>query len=334
MTVCSALGIIGAVSVLPLVIAIAVIVIIVLFAALVLIVADITYKVTCYHSDEDKKRHSDPHIELGEEQYRDISPVMHELISAAESCECETVEIISSRDGIKLVGRYYKFSDSPVLNIFFHGYRGTALRDGCGGFEMSKNAGYNVLLVDQRANGLSGGNAITFGIMERHDCRDWVNYAVERFGDDVKIVLSGVSLGSATVLMASGLEMPKNVKCIVADCGFSSPKEIICKVAHEQGYPERLCYPILRACCMIRSGFDLDETSAVEAVSKTEIPILIIHGDDDRYVPCEMAHKIYNACRSEKELVIIHGAPHAASYVVDKKTYTEAAMRFIEKYTS
>lgn len=332
MTLYSAFRLFAAVPVLPLVIVIVVIVLVILFAAFVLFVADTTYKVTCYHSDEDKKRHYDPHIELGEEQYKDITPVMHELISAVESCEGEKVEIRSSRDGIKLVGHYYKFSNSPVLNIFFHGYRGTALRDGCGGFEMSKNAGYNVLLVDQRANGLSEGNAITFGIMERHDCRDWVNYAVERFGKDVKIVLSGVSLGSATVLMASGLEMPENVKCVIADCGFSSPKEIICKVAHEQGYPEKLCYPILKACCMIRSGFDLDETSAVEAVSKTKIPILIIHGDDDLYVPCEMAHKIYDACASEKELVIIHGAPHAASYVVDKETYTDAAIRFIEKH--
>ena len=334
MTIYSALGVAPAVSVLPLAIGIAVIVLLALLAVFVLFVADTTYKVTCYHSDEDKKRHYDPHIELGDEQYRDISPVMHELISAAEGCECETVEITSSRDGIKLVGRYYKFSDSPVLNIFFHGYRGTALRDGCGGFEMSKNAGFNVLLVDQRANGLSGGNAITFGIMERHDCRDWVNYAVGRFGEDVKIVLSGVSLGAATVLMASGLEMPTNVKCIIADCGFSSPKEIICKVAHEQGYPEKLCYPILKACCMIRSGFDLDETSALEAVSKTKIPILIIHGDDDRYVPCEMGNRIYDACKSEKEIVIIHGAPHAASYVVDKNAYTEAALGFIEKHLS
>ena len=304
----------------------------ILVIAAVLFVSDLTYKVTCYHSDEDKKRNSDPHIELGQKQYSDINPIMHELISAAESCECEKIEICSSRDGIKLVGRYYEFSDSNVLYIFFHGYRGTALRDGCGGFEMSKAAGRNILMVDQRANGLSDGNAITFGIMERHDCRDWVNYAVERFGKDVKIVLSGVSLGAATVLMASGLEMPENVKCIIADCGFSSPKEIICKVAHEQGYPEKLCYPLLKACCKSRAHFDLDETSAVEAVSKTKIPIMIIHGDDDRYVPIEMGHKIYDACASEKELVVIHGAPHAASYVVDKKTYTEAANRFIEKY--
>ena len=296
---------------------------------LALLIANKTYHVTCYQSDDEKKRNNDPHIELGSKQYADISPKMHELITAAENESFEWVEIKSSRDGTVLKARYYKFSEDGPLNIFFHGYRGTSLRDGCGGFKMSKDMRRNVLMVDQRGNGKSGGNVITFGIMERYDCLDWVNYAVGRFGEDLKIILSGVSLGAATVLMASDVGLPKNVKCIVADCGFSSPKEIICKVAVEGGYPVKMCWPLLNLSCKLRAGFDLTESSAIEAVSHTDIPILIIHGDDDRYVPCEMGHRIYEACASKKELLIIPTAPHAAAYVVDEKKYVETAEKFI-----
>ena len=302
--------------------------VIVLAAAAAAYVAVKTFNITCFHSDAQKLRHNDPHIEMGGEQYASLMPVMHRLISDAESVPFEWVEIRSSRDGTVLKGRYYAFSDDGVLNIFFHGYKGTALRDGCGGFKMAREKGQNILLVDQRANGASGGNVITFGVNERYDCLDWVNYAVGRFGSGLKIVLSGVSLGAATVLMASDVGLPKNVKCILADCGYSSPKEIICKVAREGGYPASLCFPLLQIACKLRANLNLEESSAVESVKHTDIPILIIHGDDDRYVPCEMAYKIYDACVSKKELLIIPGAPHAAAYITDEKKYRETVDRF------
>lgn len=294
-------------------------------------VADKTYRVTCLHTDKQKQHDSNPHIEFGGEQYKDINPKLHELISEEENTPFEEIEIKSSHDETLLYGRLFRFTDSPIINIFFHGYRGTAFRDGCGGFEMSRDMGINALLVDQRANGRSGGNTITFGILERYDCLDWANYISKRFPDS-KIVLSGVSLGAATVLNASDLDLPENVKCIIADCGFTSPKEIICKVAKEQGYPIKICYPLLKLSCKLRAGFDLDESSALEAVSNTKIPILIIHGDDDRYVPVEMGERLYDACASKKQFLKVHGAPHAASYMIDKDAYTKTAGDFIFKY--
>ncbi len=298
------------------------------FAAFAVYVAVRTFRVTCYHSDAQKLRHNDPHIEMSGEQYAGMMPQMHGLVSEAESEPFEWVEIRSSRDGTLLKGRLYRFSDQKVINIFFHGYKGTSFRDGCGGFKMAKEKGQNILLADQRANGASGGNVIAFGVNERYDCLDWVNYAVGRFGDDLKVMLSGVSLGAATVLMASDVGLPKNVKGIVADCGYSSPKEIICKVAKEEGFPVALCWPLLKIACRIYAKLDLEEATAVNSVKRTDIPILIIHGDDDRYVPCEMAYKIYEACASKKELLIIPGAPHAAAFLADEKKYRETVDRF------
>lgn len=295
---------------------IAAVLILLLIAAVA--IACVTYRVTCLHTDADKIKNSDPHIEFGHKQYADLNPEIHRLIDLAEKETPEELTIRSSRDGTELFGRLYRFGDSDTVNIFFHGYRGSALRDGCGGFEMSKKMGINALFVDQRANGRSGGNVITFGILERFDAADWVEKCIEIFGKNVKIALSGVSLGAATVLMASGLDLPENVKCIIADCGFSSPKEIICKVASEQGYIAGICWPLLWIAARLHGHFDLNEETAVKAVSRTKIPILIIHGDDDRYVPFEMGEKIYAAAASEKQFLRIPGAPHAASYVVDK----------------
>ncbi len=303
----------------------------VILIVLAILIANRTYNVTCYHSDSAKARHNDPHIEFGEEQYKNLTGRIHALVSSAEEEKAEDVKIRSSHDGTELYGRFYRFSDSNIVNIFFHGYRGTALRDGCGCFDMCRKNGMNALFVDQRANGRSGGNVITFGILERLDCRDWVNYINERFNGDVKIVLSGVSLGAATVLNASDLDL-KNVRCIIADCGFTSPKEIICKVASEGGYPVSICWPLLKISCKLRAHFDLEETSAVEAVAKTSIPIMIIHGDDDRYVPFEMGEKLYEACASEKRFLRVKGAPHAASYMVDTEGYVAASMEFIGKH--
>lgn len=300
--------------------------------AMAAIIADKTYKITVRQTDKQKQHNSNPHIEFGKEQYAELTPQIHKLVSEVESSAYEQVEIHSSHDGIALRGRLYTFKEGAPLCIFFHGYRGSAMRDGCGGFIIARSSGYNILMVDQRANGLSEGNVIAFGVLERLDCLDWCNYAVKRFGSELKIFLSGVSLGAATVLMASDTGLPKNVKCIVADCGYSSPKEIICKVAKEGGYPTSICYPLLKMSCKRRAGFDLDSASAIESVKHTDIPIMIIHGDDDRYVPCEMGRKIYEAIASEKELLIVHGAPHAAAYIVDEKAYTDAVNRFVGKW--
>ena len=135
---------------------------------------------------------------------------------------------ITSFDGTKLAARYYHLSDSAALQIQFHGYRSTAVRDFSGGFQLAQKMGRNLLVVDQRASGKSEGTTICFGIKEKYDCLEWIKYALERFGD-IPIMLTGVSMGGATVLMASELDLPENVKCIVSDCPYTSPYEIIAR---------------------------------------------------------------------------------------------------------
>lgn len=242
----------------------------------------------------------------------------------------ELVEI-TSVDGLKLRGRYYHRNDGAPLVIFMHGYKGNFYRDGNGIFTYSKKFGFNVLLVYQRSQGLSEGKSITFGIMERQDCKSWVEYAVNRFGSDQKILISGISMGGATVMMAADVGLPDNVKGIMSDCGFSSPKEILCSVMDSLKLPCKLLYPLAKLGARWFGGFDLEEASAAESLKKSKIPVLLIHGEGDDFVPCWMSVKCHEACASEKELLIVPGFGHGMSYCHKPKEYEKAMDAFFEK---
>ena len=212
-----------------------------------------------------------------------------------------------------------------------HGYRSGAERDFCGGLKFGIDSGFNVLLVDQRAHGKSEGKCLTFGIKERYDCLTWINYVISQAGGSCKIALYGMSMGAATVLMAAGSGLPKNVACIVADCGYTSPKAIIKKVIREMHYPVFPTYALVRLGGMLFGGFDIEEYSAVQAMEKCDIPVLFIHGADDRFVPCDMGRENHRHCRAEgKKLLIVPNAGHGMSYMSDKKAYLGTVSEFLK----
>ena len=245
--------------------------------------------------------------------------------------EFELVEI-TSVDGLKLCGRYYHRNDGAPLIVFMHGYKGNFYRDGNGIFTYSKKFGCNVLLVYQRSQGLSEGKSITFGIMERQDCKSWVEYAVNRFGQEQKILISGISMGAATVMMAADTGLPDNVKGIMADCGFTSPKDILCSVMDNLKLPSGLFYPMAKLGAKWFGGFNLEETSAVESLKNCKIPVLLIHNEGDDFVPFWMSKKCYEACASaDKIFVEVQGAGHGMSYCLQPKEYEEALDEFFEK---
>lgn len=240
---------------------------------------------------------------------------------------------IMSRDGLKLCGRYYHHGDQNPLVILFHGYHGSAIRDSVGGFCIAKEYGCNILIVHQRAHGESEGRTITMGIKERYDCIDWIRYMIDRFGEHTKIALMGVSMGAATVLMAAGLpELPEEVKCVMADSGYSTIRGVIAKVMKTMGFPVKPIYPFVRMASMVYGNFDPDAMTPKEALKTCKIPVLLIHGDHDELVPCEMSYENYEAITSEKELIIVNGANHGVSYFVDQEKYMKTAKRFMKKY--
>lgn len=236
---------------------------------------------------------------------------------------------ITNRSGMKLAARYYHFSDSAPLAIMFHGYRSFAMYDAGGGFRICSEKGFNILIPDQRAHGVSEGKSIAFGVRERYDCLDWIEYAIARFGAQTRIILVGVSMGAATVLMASELDIPDNVKGIIADCGYSSPEAMIKKVIKDLRLPGFVVYPCVRLSGRLFGGFDIEEASPIGALSHLSLPVLIVHGEKDGFVPCDMARDMQKA--SGCDLLLIPGAGHGLSYVVDTEKYRMEAENFIKK---
>jgi pimeloyl-ACP methyl ester carboxylesterase len=218
------------------------------------------------------------------------------------------------------------------VELLFHGYRGNAERDLSGGVERCFSLKRNALIIDQRSSGRSDGNVITFVIKERFDCLKWVNFAIEHFGEDVQIILTGISMGAATVMMAAGEKLPKNVVCVLADCGYTSPKEILEKVIHDMKLPVWLVMPFVKLGARLFGDFNLEETSPIEAVKHTNIPLILIHGEADDFIPWQMSKRIYDHCNSKKSFVTIPNAGHGLAFPVDKQAYLQALLDFEKEW--
>lgn len=265
------------------------------------------------------------------EQYNVFRAQSEKMIRDTLSIPYEDV-FITSFDGLRLHAKFYAASERKApVQIMFHGYKSSAERDFCSGLREGIDGGFNVLLVDQRAHGESEGKYLTFGVNERFDCLSWASYAAERFGNDVKIYLYGISMGAATVLMASALPLPKSVSGIVADCGYTSPKDIIFSVLRDHHVPAAPVYAVARLGARLFCGFDLDSASAPDALSRSHIPVLFIHGDDDRFVPCRMSRENFEVSAAEhKKLLIVHNAGHGLSYMLDRPAYLSSLHSFLE----
>ena len=258
-----------------------------------------------------------------------------DIFSAVERLEqlpCEWV-FTRSIEGLRLAGRYYHQKDGAPLVIFFHGYRSPTLRDFSGGFWIYREQGYNILMVDQRSHGQSEGKAITMGIRERHDCVKWVEYAIERFGPEVKILLGGISMGAATVMMAAELlqDCP-NVKGILADCGYSTVEGVMKETIRQMKLPTGPSWQLLKLGAKVYGGFDLDEASAVESLKHSKLPIVFIHGEADERVPAAMSVENAAACGTERVVTFyVPEAEHGMSFFLDKDGYYDTVVTFVKE---
>ena len=236
---------------------------------------------------------------------------------------------ITSFDGLTLYGKFYEYEKGAPIELMFHGYRGSAQRDLSGGVQRCFQLGHSALIVDQRCSERSGGNVITFGVYEHRDCLSWVDFMVQHFGQDVKIILTGISMGASTVLIAAGQPLPSNVIGVLADCGFTNARDIIRKVIRQLKIPVGPAYFFVKTGARIYGHFDLEAISADEAMKNCKLPVLFFHGDTDDFVPCEMSRINYENCVcTTKKLVIVPGAGHGLSYPLDTEAYLEEMRNF------
>ena len=235
---------------------------------------------------------------------------------------------IRSFDGLTLHGNFYEYAPGAPIELMFHGYRGSAKRDLSGGVVRCFALKRSCLIVDQRCAGRSEGTVITFGIKEHRDCLHWVDFMLKQFGPDVKIILTGISMGAATVLMAAGQTLPPNVMGVLADCGYSSPEAIIKCTIKKLHLPANLLYPFVKLAAKLYGGFDLEEYSPVEAVKQCKLPVIFFHGEADNFVPCYMSQENFDACPSRKALYTVPGAGHGLSFPAMQEWYIQKLGEF------
>lgn len=241
---------------------------------------------------------------------------------------------ISSVDALKLHGILVKCKESKKVVICFHGYTSRGTSDFTALSKFYIEQGFNVIMVDQRAHGDSEGKYIGFGVLDRKDAEKWIEYVIDRFGSDVDIFLHGISMGGATVLMTSGLELPHNVRAIIADCAFTSAYDVFSHILKRDYHiPKFPIMNITEHMTKKNAGYGYNDVSTLKEVEKTKIPILFIHGEKDDFVPVWMSKKNYEVCNSEKEILIVKNADHAESYFVNTLEYEKALKKYINKYT-
>ena len=237
---------------------------------------------------------------------------------------------IKSFDGLKLHAMWVPAENARGTVLFAHGYRSNKLVDFSLAFDMYHNLGMNILVPDQRAHGKSEGKYITFGVKESRDFKNWIAYHNKNLGD-YPIILSGLSMGASTVLYLADADLPENVKGIIADCGFTSPLEILASVfrsiIHLPATPSLWAAELF---AWIFAGFSLTEMDTRRSLKNSRVPVFMVHGLDDGFVPCEMTKQGYEACTGPKELLLIEGADHGVSFLVDRPRYTEMVFSFLK----
>ena len=239
---------------------------------------------------------------------------------------------INSADGLQLHALWVPAENAKGTILLAHGYRSTFLVEFCVAFAFYHERGMNLLIPDQRSHGKSQGRFITFGVKESSDMRRWIDFHNANLSDK-PMVLNGISMGASTMLYLADKKLPGNVRGIIADCGFTSPKEIIIevfrKVVHLPAVPTIWVADLLSR---IFAGFGLSDADTRKCLAKSRLPVLMIHGKEDGFVPCAMSESAFEACVSPKELLLIDGADHGLSFVVEPRRYMAAVEHFLDKY--
>lgn len=244
-----------------------------------------------------------------------------------------------TRDGLTLKAVWLKNKDQKVrpgqnrkLLILVHGYtsNGKLLEQYA---KLFYQEGYDLLLPDARAHGMSEGKYIGFGWPDRLDLLRWIEQMLEQYQEKVDIGLWGISMGGAEVMMTAGETLPKQVKCIIEDCGYSSTAEELKFQLKEMFHlPSFPIIPLASLYTEYKAGYNFYESSAVEQLKKNHLPMLFIHGAEDDFVPTEMVYEVYKASQGPKKLAIFPKAGHAKSYQSDPQRYQKIVLQFLQHY--
>ncbi len=263
------------------------------------------------------------------------TPAVKSGVEWAKNQDYETWQM-TSEDGLKLVGYYIPAKAATTKTaVLAHGYSGKWVDVGSFARFYYEGLGYNVFMPDNRGHGQSEGNYIGFGWPDRKDYLQWIQKVIGRIGTDAQIVLHGISMGGATVMMVSGENVPEQVKAVIEDCGYTSVyDELSYQLKRMYKLPDFPLMPLTSILTRIMAGYSFYEASALKQIRKNKLPMLFIHGDEDTFVPIEMVWKLYEVCKTEKEIYIVTGAGHGMAYQTNETEYEKKAAHFVGRYIS
>lgn len=268
--------------------------------------------------------------ELQKTSYGKYSKYIRHSVAYLKEHNAQEVSI-TSYDGLKLSGTWLETENAKGTIILAHGYRSCKLVEFSMVLELYQGYGLNILLIDQRSHGKSEGRVITFGVKECRDVRKWIDWVNEK-ENNKPVILSGLSMGASTVLFLADEELPTNVKGIIADCGFTSPWDIIgCVFRTVTHLPPTPSLWVAELFARVFGSFSLRQKDTKKVLKNSKLPILMVHGKDDGFVPCEMTQQGYDACTGEKELFLVEGADHGLSFLKDTEHYKEKVRAFLDR---
>ena len=263
------------------------------------------------------RKNPDPTVQMRVRTYDRMDELPHDELTQ------------QSADGLTLRARYYPNGQSKRIAVIVHGWRSAPWWDYGGTFELLYRAGYSVLAISQRALFRSDGRYVTYGVREKEDLLGWIRLLIDRYGEDVRIALLGVSMGATTVLLATGEPLPDQVRCAVSDCAFTDAAALFRNTAKGWLPISRLCVDlVVRAKC----GVSYFWANAKKAAAKSHTPTCFIHGDADEVVPYPMMETLYRACAAPKERWTVPNALHGEAYATDPEGYAARVLPFLARY--
>lgn len=240
---------------------------------------------------------------------------------------------LKSVDGLEMKA-WFVPTGSKRFVICVHGYRCNGPDEFSHIFPFYHNEmGYNYLLPDLTGHGRSEGNYACFGSKDAKNILLWVDYLINRFGEDIEIILHGISMGAATVMNCNEMSPPDQVKIIIEDCGFVSAAEEMNNTLRDMiGFG---CMPLVYVGSLfskLKAGYFFSESDPLGNMDKAKNPILFIHGESDTYVPFEYGKRLYDACPVEKDFLWVPDTVHAFSYYNAKEEYEQKVKDFIKEH--
>lgn len=267
--------------------------------------------------------------------YKNFGPFLDAMDAGARRLRETPHQLIKieSYDGQTLAGHWFPNPKPKRLVVAMHGWRSSWASDFGFVSEFLRQNDCSVLYAEQRGQGGSGGEYMGFGMIERYDCLEWVKWIDSQNPQNLPIYLVGVSMGAATVLMTSDMDLPGNVRGIIADCGFTSIHDIWKHVARRNLHlPYSIYGGLADNLCREKICMGTRDCSTMDALKNSTVPVLFVHGTEDHFVPVEMTYRNYQACSSDKRLLIVPGADHGMCYFTEQERYEQAVLDFWKEY--